>query len=108
MRRKAGLFLAPVIFVVLLLYPFRTLSPDSHKLAAVIGCILILWITEALPLPVTGLLGPTLAILLGIAPASKAFGPFADSPYLRRGVLKCCSYPRRRIIVRSSCRPEET
>ena len=78
LRRRVGLFLAPVVFIVLLLYPFQTLTPEAHKLAAVIGTALVLWITEALPLPVTGLLGPTLAILLGIAPASKAFGPFAD------------------------------
>ncbi len=78
LRRKAGLFFAPVAFIIILLYPFQTLNPEAHKLAAVIGFSLILWITEALPLPVTGLLGPTLAILLGIAPALKVFGPFAD------------------------------
>lgn len=78
LRRKAGMLLAPLTFVAVLLYPFPALSPEAHKLAAIISCTLVLWITEALPLPVTGLIGPTLAILLGIAPASKAFGPFAD------------------------------
>jgi sodium-dependent dicarboxylate transporter 2/3/5 len=78
LRRTSGFFLAPAVFLAILLYPFESLSPEAHKLSAIIGCTLVLWITEALPLPVTGVLGPTLAVLLGVAPASKAFGPFAD------------------------------
>lgn len=77
-RQRAGFFLAPFIFVVLLIWPMPSLSPQAHKLAAVMGLVMCLWITEALPLAVTGLLGPTLVILLGIAPAAKAFAPFAD------------------------------
>ncbi|MBI4548538.1 MAG: DASS family sodium-coupled anion symporter [Ignavibacteriae bacterium] len=78
MRKRIGTLLAPVIFVTLLLIPMPSLSSEQHKLAAVIGLTMCLWITEALPLPVTGLLVPTLVILLGIAPASKALAPFAD------------------------------
>jgi len=77
-RQRAGFFLAPIIFFALLLWPMHNLSPEAHKLAAVMGLVMCLWITEALPLAVTGLLGPTLVILLGIAPAAKAFAPFAD------------------------------
>ena len=36
------------------------------------------WITEPLPLPVTALLGPTLAVVIGIVPASTAFSAFAN------------------------------
>ena len=36
------------------------------------------WMTEALPLPVTALVGPTLAVLLGVAPVRTVFAPFAD------------------------------
>jgi sodium-dependent dicarboxylate transporter 2/3/5 len=78
LRRKVGLFVAPIVFVALLLYPFQSLSSESHKLAAVIGFTLTLWITEALPLPVTGLLGPTLAVVLGVGSVSKVYSPFAD------------------------------
>jgi sodium-dependent dicarboxylate transporter 2/3/5 len=77
-RRKTGLFIAPLVFVGLLLFPFQSLSPEAHKLAAVIGLTLTLWITEALPLPVTGLLGPTLAVVLGVASAAKVYSSFAD------------------------------
>jgi len=77
-RQRAGFFLAPIIFFVLLLSPMPNLSPEAHKLAAVMGLVMCLWITESIPLAVTGLFGPTLVILLGIAPAAKAFAPFAD------------------------------
>jgi sodium-dependent dicarboxylate transporter 2/3/5 len=40
--------------------------------------MVVLWMTEALPLPVTALIGPTLAIVLHVAPARDAFAPFAD------------------------------
>ena len=40
--------------------------------------MVILWITEALPLAVTALIGPVLAIVLQVAPARAVFAPFAD------------------------------
>lgn len=77
-RRTVGFFLAPAFFLIVLLLPFPALSDEAHKLAAVMALVATLWITEALPLAVTGLLGPTLVVILGIAPAQKAFAPFAD------------------------------
>ncbi len=40
--------------------------------------MVILWVTEALPLAVTALIGPVLAIILQVAPARTVFAPFAD------------------------------
>jgi sodium-dependent dicarboxylate transporter 2/3/5 len=37
-----------------------------------------LWVTEALPLAVTALIGPVLVVVLQVAPARDAFAPFAD------------------------------
>ena len=42
------------------------------------GAVMILFVTEALPLPVTALLAAALSILLGVAPARTVFAPFAD------------------------------
>ena len=78
LRKRLGLFLSPLLFVIILSYPIPNLSVEAHKLAAVMALIFCLWITEALPLAITGLLGPTIVVLLGIAPAGKAFAPFAD------------------------------
>ena len=77
-RRTAGLFLGPAVFLALLLMPMPGLTPAAHRLAAVLSLMVVLWITEALPLAVTALLGPVLAVLLSVAPARAVFAPFAD------------------------------
>jgi sodium-dependent dicarboxylate transporter 2/3/5 len=38
----------------------------------------VFWVTEALPLAVTALIGPVLAVVLRVVPARAAFAPFAD------------------------------
>ena len=76
-RRTAGLFLAPVVFVVLLFAPFD-LPLLAHRMAAVMGLVVTLWITEALPLAITAILGPCLAVVLGITTGRAALAPFAD------------------------------
>jgi sodium-dependent dicarboxylate transporter 2/3/5 len=77
-RRTAGLILAPALFGIVLLLPFPGLTPQAHRLAAVLALMVTLWMTEALPLAVTALLGPTLVVLLGVASARAVFAPFAD------------------------------
>lgn len=55
--------------------PFR---PFAHHLLAIMSLVAIWWITEPVPIPVTSLLGPTLCVTLGVAPAGKAFASFAN------------------------------
>jgi sodium-dependent dicarboxylate transporter 2/3/5 len=76
-RRTTGLFLGPAVLVVLLLAPLP-LAPAAHTLAAILAMMVVLWITEALPLAITALIGPLLTIVLGVVPARTAFAPFAD------------------------------
>ena len=76
-RRTAGLFLGPAVLVALLAAPLP-LEAAPHRLAGILAMMVVLWVTEALPLAVTALIGPLLAILLGVAPARTAFAPFAD------------------------------
>jgi sodium-dependent dicarboxylate transporter 2/3/5 len=77
-RKVAGLILAPIAFLALLLMDFPILSPQAHRLAAVMAAVIILWITEALPLPVTALAAASTCVLLRVAPAKDVFEPFAD------------------------------
>ena len=77
-RRRIGLLLGPALFIAVLLIPFPTLPPAAHRLAAVMSLVIVLWVTEAIPIPVTALLGPTLAVMLGVAPVRDAFAPMAD------------------------------
>jgi solute carrier family 13 (sodium-dependent dicarboxylate transporter), member 2/3/5 len=76
--RRTGALLAPLTFGLLLGIPMAELSPAAHRLAAVLGAVVVLWVTEALPLPVTALLGATACVVLQIAPAKDVFAPFAD------------------------------
>lgn len=77
-RARAGAVLAPAVFVLLLALPIGTLPASAHRLAAVLGAVVVLWVTEALPLAVTALLGAAICVLLGVAPAKEVFAPFAD------------------------------
>ena len=77
-RKTTGMVLAPVLFLAMLALPAGSMSPEAHRLAAIIVLVVTLWVSEALPLPVSALLGPLLAIVLRVAPASKALAPFAD------------------------------
>ena len=76
-RRTVGLFLGPAVLVALLAAPLPISAP-AHRLAGILAMMVVFWVTEALPLAVTALIGPVLAILLQVAPARAAFAPFAD------------------------------
>ena len=77
-RRRVGAVLAPTVFVLLFTLPMEGLSPQAHRLAAVLGAVVILWVTEALPLAVTALFGAALCVVLRVASAREVFAPFAD------------------------------
>ena len=78
LRRRAGFYAAPLAFGITLWLTHGRLAPEGNRLSAVLACVLVLWLTESLPLPVTALLGTCLCIGLGIADARTALAPFAD------------------------------
>ncbi|MEX0711391.1 MAG: DASS family sodium-coupled anion symporter [Pirellulales bacterium] len=77
-RVRLGLVLAPLAFAAVLFWPATGLSTEAHRLAAVMAGVVVLWVTEALPMPVTALAGAALCVLLRVAPARQVFAPFAD------------------------------
>ena len=76
-RRAVGMIGGPLVLLLLLAAPIPIAAP-AHRLAAILLMMVILWVTEALPLAVTALIGPVLAIVLQVAPARVVFAPFAD------------------------------
>jgi sodium-dependent dicarboxylate transporter 2/3/5 len=78
LRRRAGLALGPAAFALLLLFPPSALPVPAARLLAVVAWVLAWWVTEAVPLPLTAVLGPALAVVLGVVPAREAFAPFGD------------------------------
>jgi solute carrier family 13 (sodium-dependent dicarboxylate transporter), member 2/3/5 len=76
-RRTVGFFLGPATLVVMLVAPLP-LTWQAHRLAAILATMVVLWITEALPITVTALLGPILAVVFQVTSARAALAPFAD------------------------------
>ena len=77
-RRGAGLFLGPLAFIFLCLLPMRSLNSRAHILAAVIGWVIVWWITEPIPIPATALLGAALCVITGVAGVREGFAHFSD------------------------------
>ena len=77
-RRTIGLFLAPVVTIVFLLLPLG-MEPQQQTLAAVLFGVIVLWVSEAVPIPIGGLFGVALLVFLGVAPADDVLGPFGSS-----------------------------
>ena len=55
------------------------LDQKQHTLAAVLVTVVILWITEAVPIPVGGLIGVSLLVLLGVGSGDDILAPFGSS-----------------------------
>jgi solute carrier family 13 (sodium-dependent dicarboxylate transporter), member 2/3/5 len=66
------------VFLVLLALPFD-LEGKQQALAAILGLVVVWWITEAIPIPVTGIIGLCLCVILNVASADDVFGSVADS-----------------------------
>jgi solute carrier family 13 (sodium-dependent dicarboxylate transporter), member 2/3/5 len=77
-RRTVGLFLAPVAAIVVLLIPFD-LEQSQHTLAAILLGVMVLWVTEPVPIPVAGLLGVALLVIFDVAPSEEVLAPFGSS-----------------------------
>ncbi|MHB8971599.1 MAG: SLC13 family permease [Pirellulaceae bacterium] len=77
-RRTHGLWLGPATFVLAWFLPLPALSTEAHRLLAVMSLVVVWWVTEAIPIPATALVGAALAVICGITNATDAFAPFAS------------------------------
>lgn len=84
-RRTVGLLLGPLVFALMLILPLG-LEPEQQRLAAIFLFVIVWWLTEAIPIPVTALLGMCLCVALNAIPADSedpaadvVFGAFASS-----------------------------
>ncbi len=77
-RRRLGLWLGPSVAACCLLWPWLPASPAQNRLLAVMVWVITWWVTEPVPLPVSALLAPSLAAMLGVDSPQALFAPFAD------------------------------
>ncbi|MEO5966802.1 MAG: SLC13 family permease [Ferruginibacter sp.] len=72
-----GLLIAVIVFAVILYFPILS-NQKAQRALALLLLVAILWITESIPLPLTGLLIPVLAIFMQLLPPIAAFQEFAN------------------------------
>lgn len=77
-RGLIGLILGPLLCITVWFMPIAGLATDAHHLLALMCLVCTWWICEPVPIPVTSLLIPVLAVLTGLVSASEAFAPFAN------------------------------
>jgi sodium-dependent dicarboxylate transporter 2/3/5 len=72
-----GFAAGPLAASVIWLIPFSSLSTDAHRLAIIMAWVVVYWIAEPIPLPVTALLGSALCVLAGIASVKVVLSSYA-------------------------------
>lgn len=77
-KRIIGIVLGLLTFIVLYFLPTPGLNAAAHNLSAVIGLVVVFWITEAIPLAATALLGSVLAAIFGVDTPDRIFAPYAN------------------------------
>jgi len=77
-RRIVGAIGGPLCALLVWFTPIEALSPEAHKLLAIMTLVALWWITEPVPIPVTSLIGPTLCVVLGVVKMKEAFAAFAN------------------------------
>ncbi len=79
-RQKFGLFLGPVLFVIVLVLPSPSGMPsEAHRTAAVAVLMAALWLTEAISISATALIPIVLFPLLGIRSVTETASSYGDS-----------------------------
>jgi solute carrier family 13 (sodium-dependent dicarboxylate transporter), member 2/3/5 len=58
-----GLFLGPVVFLVMYFLPLP-LEPNQQTLAAILSLMIVYWLSEAIPIPATAILALALVVVL--------------------------------------------
>jgi solute carrier family 13 (sodium-dependent dicarboxylate transporter), member 2/3/5 len=72
-RQTIGLFLGPVVFLIMYLAPLP-LDANQQTLAAILSFTIVYWLSEAIPIPATAILALALCVVFNVP----ALGPNAE------------------------------
>src|SRR5437016_4388521 len=75
--RLLSFFAGPLAAATVYFLPLPSLSPNAHMLAAIMAAVVIYWIAEPIPLPITALLGTAFCVLAGLGSAKSVFASYA-------------------------------
>jgi sodium-dependent dicarboxylate transporter 2/3/5 len=76
-RGKIGLFAVVPLMAAALFWP-GGLPGDQRAMLAVLGFVVLLWITETIPIAATALIGIALLVVLGVGSPSDVYGAFGS------------------------------
>lgn len=76
-RQHLGLFAAPLLALLMYLGLPDSLTGPEQTLAVVLTWVVVFWITEPIPLPITALLGAGFCVLTGLGSMQSVFAAFA-------------------------------
>lgn len=76
-REHLGLLAAPALSLLMFVFLPDTLSGPERTLAVILTWVVVFWITEPIPLPVTALLGAGFCVLTGLGSMKSVFAAFA-------------------------------
>ena len=74
--RGLGLLLGPIAAGCVYLLPIPNLASHAHVLAAILTWVVLYWIAEPIPLPMTALLGTAFCVLAGLGTAKTIFASY--------------------------------
>ena len=77
-RKKTGFLLGPALFLLAYFFPLLPQNLKASRLLAVFLLVVVWWVTECIPIPVTALLIPVFLTVFQITPVREAFAPFAN------------------------------
>lgn len=79
-RRRIGLIIGPVLFLLCLLIRFPDpLTIKANLALGIVVWMMFWWLTEPIPMPATSILGIMLFVVLGVMPASNAMNQLGNS-----------------------------
>jgi sodium-dependent dicarboxylate transporter 2/3/5 len=77
-RRTAGFVVAPLVTIIFWFLPLG-LEEQQQNLAAILLGVVVLWITEPVPIPIGGFIGIAAVVLTGTVDADTTLAPFGSS-----------------------------
>ena len=77
-RKKIGFFLGPLLFLGAYFSPLLPQNPRAHDLLSIFLLIVVWWVTECIPIPITALLIPVFLTAFRICSVRDAFAPFTN------------------------------
>ncbi|HMK44683.1 MAG TPA: DASS family sodium-coupled anion symporter [Dissulfurispiraceae bacterium] len=77
-RNTIGLFLGPLVGLLVYFIDMPQLSSKAHVLAAILSMTVVWWICEPIPLAMSALVSSILCVVFSVDGVKKVFAPYAD------------------------------